>query len=78
MDLKPINVPAGCEDDVKHVMAQYTEGGESALKQLASMITVMKREYSKVRLIYKLTAFNLSNRLHPILNYYFYSKLKLI
>ncbi|XP_059158517.1 E3 ubiquitin-protein ligase TRAIP-like [Physella acuta] len=38
----------GCEDDVKQVMAQYTEGGESSLKQLASMITVMKREYSKV------------------------------
>ncbi|CAL1536146.1 unnamed protein product, partial [Lymnaea stagnalis] len=38
----------GCESDIKAMISEYIGGGESSIKTLASMVTVVKREYSIV------------------------------
>ncbi|BFZ23244.1 hypothetical protein BsWGS_26283 [Bradybaena similaris] len=38
----------GCDSEIQDVVSQYAEGGESSIKHLASLLTVVKREYNQV------------------------------
>ncbi|XP_035826840.1 E3 ubiquitin-protein ligase TRAIP [Aplysia californica] len=37
----------GCDSDIQAMISQYSEGGDSSLRQLCSLVTVMKREYTQ-------------------------------
>ncbi|CAG5129051.1 unnamed protein product [Candidula unifasciata] len=41
------SILTGCDSEIQDVVSQYSEAGESSVKQLASLVTVVKREYTK-------------------------------
>ncbi|GFR82167.1 E3 ubiquitin-protein ligase TRAIP-like [Elysia marginata] len=45
----------GSSSDAEEMLQQYSDGGDSAIRQLSSLVTVMKREYNQV-LVDKRTA----------------------
>ncbi|KAK6965324.1 E3 ubiquitin-protein ligase TRAIP [Biomphalaria glabrata] len=49
LDLETIDsMLKGCDPEIRDIVRQYNDGGESSVKTLASMLTVLRQEYNKV------------------------------
>ena len=45
----------GSSSDAEEMLRQYSDGGDSSIRQLSSLVTVMKREYNQVIMAKHLT-----------------------
>ena len=72
---------SGSSSDAEEMLRQYSDGGDSSIRQLSSLVTVMKREYNQVIMAKHLTFLRNLDHCHfglTAINSYFIRMIQII